>query len=60
MKELDYGVGYKYAHDHGGFVDLEFLPEEIRGTKFYEPSNNPRENETRKRMQAYWKEKYGY
>lgn len=60
MRDLDYGVGYKYAHDHGGFVDLEFLPEEIAGSKFYEPANNPRENETRKRMQAYWKEKYGY
>ena len=60
MKELDYGVGYKYAHDHGGFANLEFLPDEIKGTKLYEPSNNPRENETRKRMQAYWQEKYGY
>ncbi|MFT5724793.1 MAG: putative ATPase [Bacteroidia bacterium] len=60
MKSLDYGLGYKYAHDHGGFVDIEFLPSEIEGHKFYEPNNNPRENETRKRMQAYWKEKYGY
>lgn len=60
MKELDYGVGYRYAHDHGGFVELEFLPEEIAGTKLYEPGTNARENDTRKRMQAYWKEKYGY
>ncbi|MCB9261226.1 MAG: replication-associated recombination protein A [Flavobacteriales bacterium] len=60
MKELDYGVGYKYAHDFGGFVNLEFLPEEIVGTTLYEPSNNARENETRTRMKAYWKEKYGY
>ncbi|MBO6515526.1 MAG: replication-associated recombination protein A [Bacteroidia bacterium] len=60
MKELDYGVGYQYAHDYGGFVKQEFMPEEISGTVFYEPLNNPRENETRKRMHAYWKEKYGY
>ncbi len=60
MKKLNYGVGYQYAHDHGGFANLEFLPEEIAGTAFYDPSNNARENETRKRMQAYWKEKYGY
>ncbi len=60
MKELGYGVGYKYAHDFDGFVDHEFMPEELKGTKLYEPGNNPRENDTRKRMQAYWKEKYGY
>ena len=60
MKELDYGVGYKYAHDFGGFVDHEFMPDELKGTKLYEPGNNPRENDTRKRMQAYWKEKYDY
>ncbi len=60
MKDLNYGVGYQYAHDFGGFVNLEFLPEDIQGSVFYEPGNNARENETRKRMQAYWKEKYGY
>ena len=60
MKELGYGAGYKYAQEFGGFVDQEFLPDDIKGTKLYEPSNNPRENETRKRMQAFWKEKYGY
>ena len=60
MKELGYGVGYKYAHDFDGFVDHEFMPEELKGTKLYEPGSNPRENDTRKRMQAYWKEKYGY
>lgn len=41
MKELGYHVGYKYAHDYEGHVaDLEYLPEEIRGTKYYEPSGN--------------------
>ncbi|HNP06287.1 MAG TPA: replication-associated recombination protein A, partial [Cyclobacteriaceae bacterium] len=35
MKDLDYGKGYKYAHDHGNnFADMEFLPDEIKGTKF--------------------------
>ncbi len=61
MKDLDYGKGYKYAHDFpGNFVDLEFMPDAIRGTKLYEPGDNTRENEMRKRMRAYWKEKYGY
>jgi putative ATPase len=61
MKDQDYGKGYKYAHDYpGNFVHLEFLPQEISGTKLYDPGNNARENEMRKRMQAFWKEKYGY
>lgn len=61
MKDLDYGVGYKYAHSFPGhFAEQEFLPESISGTVFYQPADNPRENESRKRLQAYWKERYGY
>jgi putative ATPase len=61
MKELNYGKDYQYAHNHtGNFVDQEFLPDEISGTKFFEPGNNARENEMRKRLQETWKEKYGY
>lgn len=60
MKEVGYGEGYKYAHDfEGNFVNLEFLPKGIEGVKFYEPGDNPRENEIRARLGAYWK-KYGY
>lgn len=41
MKELGYGDGYKYAHDYpGNIVDLEFLPEEMRGTIYYNPTSN--------------------
>lgn len=61
MKDLDYGLGYKYAHSFPGhFVEQEFLPDEISGTQFYNPKDNPRENESRARLRAYWKEKYGY
>lgn len=61
MKELGYHDGYKYAHDYAGnFVDQEFLPDALRGTKFYEPGDNARENETRKLLQWRWKQKYGY
>ncbi|WPP53725.1 replication-associated recombination protein A [Catalinimonas niigatensis] len=61
MQDEGYGKGYKYAHNYdGNFVSQEFLPEEIKNTKFYEPGDNPRENELRKRLKAYWKEKYGY
>jgi putative ATPase len=61
MKDLGYGKGYQYAHSfEGNFVDMEFLPDAIRGKKFYEPGNNAREEELRKYLRALWKEKYGY
>lgn len=61
MGDLGYGDGYKYAHQYeGNFVDLEFLPEAISGTRFYEPGNNPAELKTREVMKQRWKEKYGY
>lgn len=61
MKDIGYSDGYKYAHDYqGNFVEQEFLPQEISGTKFYEPQSNPRENEMRNSLRNKWKEKYGY
>ena len=61
MKDLDYGKGYKYAHSYeNNFVDQEFLPNEIENTKFYNPSNNARENDFRNTLKSRWKEKYGY
>ena len=60
MKDLGYSAGYKYAHDYtGNFTDLRFLPEEIENQKFYNPGNNTRENEIRKRLQQLWP-KYRY
>ena len=61
MKDLDYGKSYKYAHDFSeNFVDQEFLPEEISGTKLYEPSNNARENQFKELLKKRWKKKYDY
>lgn len=61
MKDLGYGKGYRYAHDfEGNFVSAEFLPDKINGQIFYEPGNNPREEELRKYLRSLWKEKYGY
>jgi putative ATPase len=40
MRELDYGKGYRYAHDDAeGLVDQEHLPEELSGRKYYQPTN---------------------
>lgn len=61
MKEQGYGKGYKYAHDHElNFVNIEFLPEEIKNTTFYDPGQNSREEELRKFLKTRWKGKYGY
>ena len=61
MKDLNYGKDYKYAHSfEGNFVDQEFLPYKIKGTKFFEPGNNAREIEIRNNLKKLWKEKYGY
>ena len=61
MKQLGYHEGYKYAHDYvGNFVEQEFLPDALRGTKFYEPGQNPREDDTRRLLRSRWGQKYGY
>ncbi|NNE14547.1 MAG: replication-associated recombination protein A, partial [Saprospiraceae bacterium] len=44
MKSLNYGKDYGYAHDfENNFVQQEYLPEDISGTTFYEPGDNPSE-----------------
>lgn len=61
MTELGYGKDYKYAHAHdGNFIEQEFLPEEISGTKLFDPGQNPAENRIRNALKENWKEKYGY
>ncbi|MCF8278234.1 MAG: replication-associated recombination protein A [Flavobacteriales bacterium] len=61
MKQIGYGKDYDYAHDHeNNFVNLEYLPSEIAGSRLYEPQNNARELADRKRLKELWKTKYGY
>jgi putative ATPase len=61
MKKMDYGKGYKYAHDYpGNFVDQEYLPEKISGTKLYDPGNNATEAKLKDYLKQIWKDKYGY
>jgi putative ATPase len=61
MKKIGYGKDYKYAHDYdNNFVDQEFLPDMIKGCKFYNPQDNPKEKEIRARLKALWKDKYKY
>ena len=61
MKDLDYGKGYEYAHEHDlNFAEQEFLPQEISQTKLYEPGQNAKEEAIRSFLKKRWKEKYGY
>lgn len=61
MKQIGYGKGYKYSHDFpGNFVQQNFLPEDLRGEKFYEPGDNSREREIRKSLKAWWENWYDY
>jgi putative ATPase len=61
MKNIGYGKDYKYAHNfEGNFVNLDFLPDAIKGTKIYEPGNNPREYESKEKLKKLWGDKYKY
>ncbi|MFB3784877.1 MAG: replication-associated recombination protein A [bacterium] len=56
MKELEYGKGYKYAHDYeNAFVDQEHLPGRLQGMRFYEPTGQGREKQIQERMKL-WEE----
>lgn len=59
MADLGYSDGYKYAHDYPGhFADLEFMPSELSGHKFYEPADNKQEEGLRTRLQSLWPKYY--
>ncbi len=60
MDELGYGDGYRYAHDYPGhFADLEFMPAELAGSALYDPADNKKEEEMRRRLASLWP-KYRY
>ena len=61
MEKMGYGANSKYAHDYeGNFVDQDFLPKELRGRKFYNPQQNPQEENIRTRLKNWWAQRYGY
>ena len=60
-RDLGYGKEYKYSHDYAeNFVEQEYLPKELNGLKLYDPGNNAREDEMRKRLARLWGKKYNY
>jgi ATPase related to the helicase subunit of the Holliday junction resolvase len=59
MEDLGYADGYKYAHDFPGhFTDLEFLPDSLSGTVFYEPQPNAQEDRLKSYLEACWPKYY--
>ncbi len=61
MKDLNYGKNYQYAHDFDkNFVDMEYMPEEIKGNTFYQPGQNSPEERIKKVLKENWGKKYGY
>ena len=61
MNELGFGEGYKYSHDfQNQFTNQEYLPDEITGTKLYEPGKNKKEDSIRDFLKLRWKNKYNY
>jgi putative ATPase len=61
MKDMEYGKDYQYSHlGENNFLEQEYLPDEIKGTAFYVPQKNSREEELKKFLHERWKGKYGY
>jgi len=61
MKDIGYGADYKYSHGYeGNFEVQEYLPDDVKGTKLYEPGRNTKEESFRKFLKDKWKDKYNY
>jgi len=58
MKEMDYGKGYKYAHNYPGhFVEQQHLPESLQGKHFYTPGDQGYEKQVKTRLMNWWSKK---
>lgn len=55
MKKMGYGADYKYAHDYpGNFVRQQFLPDDLAGTRFWNPCHNPAEDRSAELQRQRW------
>ena len=55
MKKLGYGTDYLYSHDYPGhFVRQQFMPDAIRGTRLWNPADNPAEQNLAQRQHDRW------
>jgi putative ATPase len=59
MQQLGYGKDYKYAHNYEGhFVEQQFLPDEVKDARFWQPQENAAEVKLKERMQSLWGDRY--
>lgn len=60
MKDLGYGAGYQYAHNSPtGYIPQEYLPEKLRGQRFYEPGELGFEKKIRERIEWWERQRKG-
>lgn len=61
MKELGYGKEYMYSHNYpGNFVEQDYMPDEIKGSRLFEPGDNAREKEIKENLKKKWGNTYDY
>lgn len=61
MKELGYGKEYQYPHDFDNhFIEETYLPEELKNTQYYHPTENGQEKNLKDRLRQLWKNKKKY
>jgi len=59
MKKMNYGRDYQYPHDYDhNFVKDNYLPEEIKDSRFYNPTENGSEKSIKERLMMLWPERY--
>lgn len=59
MKQLDYGKDYKYPHNYNGnFIEQQYLPDKIKGARFWRAGNNPQEFSILERMKKWWGDRF--
>lgn len=59
MKELGHGNAYQYPHDAPGhFIDVNYFPDSIERTAFYQPDGQGCEEQIRERLSAIWPDRY--
>jgi len=61
MKNIGYGKDYQYSHGYeGNFSPQEYFPDQLSGTKLYDPGKNAAEEKLREKLRQNWKDKYNY
>ncbi|NUO09519.1 MAG: replication-associated recombination protein A [Candidatus Brocadia sp.] len=57
MKDLGYGMGYKYPHSFGGYVEQVYMPDELRGREYYRPTDKGFDKVIKDRLAFYKKDR---